>query len=69
MPAHDWMRVRAGIFHDFHNAWITQIRNALNGGILPPDYYALGERSAGAAGAGDEWGSIAHADASDSPYE
>jgi hypothetical protein len=38
-----------GIFHDFHNAWITEIRNALNGGILPPDYYALGEQSAGAA--------------------
>jgi hypothetical protein len=49
MPAHDWTRVRAGIFHDFHNAWITEIRNALNGGILPPDYYALGEQSAGAA--------------------
>jgi hypothetical protein len=50
MPAHDWKRVGAGIFHDFHNAWITEIRNALNGGILPPSYYALGEQSAGAAG-------------------
>src|SRR5437588_10678134 len=50
MPAHDWTRVSAGIFHDFHNAWITEIRNALNGGILPDDYYALGEQSAGAAG-------------------
>jgi hypothetical protein len=50
MPAHDWTRVSAGIFHDFHNAWITEIRNALNGGILPPEYYALGEQAAGAAG-------------------
>ncbi len=51
MPAHDWTRVGAGIFHDFHNAWITEIRNALNGGILPPGYYALGEQFAGAANA------------------
>ena len=50
MPAHDWTRVGAGIFHDFHNAWITEIRNALNGGILPADYYALGEQDAGEAG-------------------
>jgi hypothetical protein len=33
----------------FHNAWITEIRNALNGRILPPEYY-LGEQTAGAAG-------------------
>ena len=33
MAAHDWTLVGAGIFHDFHNAWITEIRNALNGGI------------------------------------
>src|SRR5947199_3234258 len=48
MPAHDWTRVGAGIFHHFHNAWITEIGNALNSGILPPDYYALSEHSAGA---------------------
>lgn len=47
MPVHDWTRVEAGIFHDFHNAWITEIRNVLNGGLLPPDYYALGEQHAG----------------------
>jgi Protein of unknown function (DUF4058) len=47
MPVHDWTRVEAGIFHDFHNAWITEIRNALNGGLLPPDYYALAEQHAG----------------------
>ena len=47
MPVHDWTRVDAGIFHDFHNAWIIQLRDALNGGVLPTDYYALGEQHAG----------------------
>jgi hypothetical protein len=47
MPVHDWTRVEAGIFHHFHNGWITELSNALNGGILPPDYYALGEQHAG----------------------
>jgi hypothetical protein len=47
MPVHDWSRLEAGLFHDFHNAWITELRNGLNGGILPPDYYALGEQHAG----------------------
>ena len=47
MPVHDWSRVSAGTFHDFHNAWITELRNALNGGLLPPGYYAQGEQHAG----------------------
>jgi hypothetical protein len=47
MPIHDWTQVDAGLFHDFHNAWITELRNALNGGLLPPNYYALGEQHAG----------------------
>jgi hypothetical protein len=47
MPVHDWTRVEAGIFHDFHNAWITHIRDVLNGGLLPPDFYALAEQHAG----------------------
>jgi len=47
MPAHDWNRVEAGIFHSFHNAWITHLGEALNSGLLPPDYYALGEQHAG----------------------
>jgi hypothetical protein len=49
MPVQDWTRVDAGIFHSFHNAWITEINNALNGGILPRDYYALMEQHAGRA--------------------
>jgi hypothetical protein len=50
MPVHDWSRVEAGIFHDFHNAWITHLREALNAGLLPPDLYALGEQVAGGLG-------------------
>src|SRR5436309_13182176 len=47
MPVHDWNRVTAGTFHDFHLAWIAEIQRALNGGILPPGYYALAEQVAG----------------------
>ena len=47
MPIHDWTRVDAGIFHDFHNAWLTEIRNVLNNGALPEGYYALTEQHAG----------------------
>jgi hypothetical protein len=44
MPAQDWTKVDAGIFHAFHHEWITEIGRALNRGILPPDYYALPEQ-------------------------
>ena len=47
MPVHDWTRVTAGTFHDLHNAWITHLRDALNGGLLPSGYYAQGEQHAG----------------------
>lgn len=47
MPVHDWSRVESGVFHDFHTAWITEIRNALNCGVLPEGYYALAEQHAG----------------------
>src|SRR5947208_5975720 len=50
MPVHDWTRVEAGIFHDFHHDWITEIKRALNRGLLPPDYYALAEQIAGGLG-------------------
>lgn len=46
MPIHDWKRVQAGIFHDFHHSWIEEIKRALNGGLLPPDYYAMAEQKA-----------------------
>ncbi len=47
MPVHDWSLVSAGTFHDFHVAWIAEIRRALNGGLLPEGYYALAEQVAG----------------------
>lgn len=47
MPMHDWTRVDAGIFHDFHLAWVVELRNAFNEGLLPADYYALTEQHAG----------------------
>ena len=47
MPAHDWTRVEAGIFHDFHHAWIEEIKAAFERGLLPDDYYALAERRGG----------------------
>lgn len=47
MPVHDWTQVEAGIFHAFHVAWIPQIQQALNGGLLPDGYYALAEQHAG----------------------
>src|SRR5207302_10526518 len=50
VPVHDWTRVDAGIFHDFHHAWIEEIKRALNRGLLPPDYYALAEQIAGGLG-------------------
>jgi hypothetical protein len=50
MPVHDWSRVEAGIFHHFHQCWIIAISEALNGGLLPPDHYAMAEQFAGKIG-------------------
>ncbi|HEX3146943.1 MAG TPA: DUF4058 family protein [Gemmataceae bacterium] len=47
MPLHNWSRVKAGIFHDFHHEWISQIKRSLNSGGLPPDYYAMAEQYSG----------------------
>lgn len=47
MPVHDWTRVDAGTFHDFHSRWITHLAEALNAGILPPSHYAMSEQWAG----------------------
>jgi hypothetical protein len=46
MPIHDWTRVSAGTFHDFHHAWISELRKSLNGGLLPEGYYAQAEQVA-----------------------
>lgn len=50
MPIHDWTRVKAGIFHDFHHEWISTIKRALNAGILPGNHYAMAEQLAGGFG-------------------
>src|SRR5262245_48568811 len=47
MPVHDWTRVRANRFHDFHQGWTIAIRNALNAGLLPPGYFAVAEQITG----------------------
>jgi hypothetical protein len=47
MPIHDWTRVRANRFHDFHQTWTISIRNALNAGLLPRGYFAMVEQRAG----------------------
>lgn len=49
MPVHDWTRVYAGTFHDFHTSWITHIKEALNADLLPDEYYAWAEQYAGQA--------------------
>lgn len=49
MPIHDWKKVKAGIFHDFHHAWIEELKRALNA-LLPPEYYALAEQRTGEFG-------------------
>lgn len=46
MPVHDWTRVSAGTFHDFHSSWIVTLKAALNGGLLPQGYYAQAEQLA-----------------------
>jgi len=47
MPIHDWTGVMAGVFHDFHNSWITHIKESLNESVLPEGYYALAEQYVG----------------------
>jgi hypothetical protein len=47
MPVHDWTKVDAGVFHDFHCAWITHLKESLNGGLLPAGYYAQAEQHFG----------------------
>jgi hypothetical protein len=47
---HDWTRVDDGTFHDFHTAWIAELRKLLNRGTLPKGYYALAEQQAGEVG-------------------
>jgi hypothetical protein len=47
MPIHDWTRVDAGLFHDFHQDWTIELRRSLNAGRLPPGFTALTDQIAG----------------------
>jgi hypothetical protein len=47
MPMHDWTRVPAGLFHDFHQSWSIRIKDALNAGRLPKGMDALVEQRSG----------------------
>jgi hypothetical protein len=47
MPVHDWTRVYAGLFHDFHQSWTIRIKDALNAGMLPRGLQALVEQRTG----------------------
>jgi hypothetical protein len=47
VPVHDWARIYAGAFHDFHHSWLLEIKRALNRGLLEPEYYALVDQIAG----------------------
>lgn len=47
MPIHDWTRVDAGTFHFFHQRWISALCDALNGGGLPPGFFAMAEQIVG----------------------
>ncbi len=47
MPMHDWTRVRAGTYHNFHYRWIAAIMDQLNAGILPAGYFAMAEQVIG----------------------
>jgi hypothetical protein len=47
MPVHYWSRMEAGVYHHFHNLWISRLSDALNSGLLPAEYYALVEQHAG----------------------
>lgn len=44
MPVHDWKHVKAGLFHHFHQRWIAELSDRLNGGKLPKGYYAMIEQ-------------------------
>jgi Protein of unknown function (DUF4058) len=44
MPIHDWTRVDAGLWHDFHQGWTVALCSSLKSGVLPYDYFALVEQ-------------------------
>jgi hypothetical protein len=47
MPIHDWTRVKAGTYHNFHYRWVAAIMDRLNAGLLPPGFFAMAEQIIG----------------------
>ena len=50
MPIHDWTRVPAGLFHDFHQTWTVRMAGKLNVEILPKELSAFLEWRLGGPG-------------------
>jgi hypothetical protein len=46
MPIHDWTRVSAGTWHDFHLGWVAALQREFNCGLLDQDHYAQIEPNA-----------------------
>jgi hypothetical protein len=53
MPVHDWTRVSAETFPDFHYSWVLEIKRALMRGLLPRGYYVMAEQVSGDLGTPD----------------
>jgi hypothetical protein len=47
MPMHDWTKVTAGTYHNFHLRWIAAMMDILNDGLLPEGYAAMAEQVVG----------------------
>jgi len=47
MPIHDWTRVKAGTYHNFHQLWTSTLTNRLNAGLLPSGFFAMAEQIIG----------------------
>jgi hypothetical protein len=47
MPMHDWTRVKAGTYHNFHYRWVAAIMDRLNAGLLPSGFFAMAEQVIG----------------------
>lgn len=47
MPMHDWSKVIAGAYHNFHCLWLATITNSLNAGLLPKGMIAMAEQVIG----------------------
>jgi Protein of unknown function (DUF4058) len=47
MPMHDWTRVKAGTYHNFHYRWVASVMDRLNAGLMPSGYFAMAEQILG----------------------